>query len=292
MAVNNADAILKLLGGKSAVRIIPGNYRGIDDGRALVDFNGGRVPANTMGVMPAVNDPVWVAIVDGVPFMVGPTEPRMSEGSVVSASAGVATVSTDAGQVTARYNSSVLTLSPSDVVFLLWGATPWIPGVLSAASTPEVPSAPGGTGARVTKTFTALSSRSYDSNYSSWWTNDVWSSANNKGLWFYGSKIRDTIPDSASIVKAEIYLPLKADPFNGSPPLGRHGYASQPAGAPTISSAAVVSGKSGWVTIPASLIDHLKSNTGGLGFNTSSQTIWYGTNADGQSGAVRVTYDT
>jgi len=284
------EVILELFKNKSKVQLLPGNYRGVDELRVVVDFDGGRVPAHpTTAYRPEVNESVWVAVVDGVAYMLGPTTPKPAEGTIVSTDSGIATVDTDLGEVEATYLSGA-TFTPGDAVKLFWSNGCHVLGVLSTSTTAgEVPPAPGGSGARVTTTFTAIDSGSYQDGYG-WRINDVWSSASNSGAWFYGTKIRDTIPDSAAIVSAEIYLPLLKD--LGSFPFGRHGSASKPGGPVTITATSTLPGKSGWVPIPTSLIDDLKVNVGGLGFALGGYNIWAGTQRDGLSGAVRVTYDT
>lgn len=288
--VDQSEVILELFNQKSNVQVIPGFYRGLDGLRALVDFSGGRVPAHpALGFIPEVNDPVWVAVVDGVAWMIGPTVLRPGNGEVVSESSGIAVVDTVIGEVSATYNSGS-TLSPGDQVKLYWNEGCHIIGVRSDSPVAPVPPPAGGGGGGVqTITFSAIDSGSYQSGYG-WRINDVWSSASNIGAWFYGTKIRDTIPDSAVINNAEIYLPLVKD--LGAFPFGRHDYATKPAGSISFSGVTTLPGKSGWVPIPTSLIDHLKVNTGGLGFGLGGYNIWAGTQRDGQSGTVRVTYAT
>lgn len=288
----NYEAILKLARTKSVVKVIPGNYRGLDGMQALVDFSGGRVPVNfATAWRPELNEAVWVMVVDGVPFLLGPTVPKPYDGTIVSVSGGFAVVDTDIGQVDATYEFGA-TLSASQQVKLIWGNGCHIVSVMSAIPTPPIvpdpPAPPAPAPSTYTKTITANTSGSYQSG-SGWWTNQVWSSAHNQGLWFYGAKIRDTIPDSATINSAKIYLP-RPKQLLSSRPFGRHGYGSKPSGAPTISATSTLSGTSGWVSIPTSLIDWLKVNTGGVGFDIGGYNIWPGTQSDGQSGALRITY--
>lgn len=284
------EVILELFKNKSKVQLLPGNYRGLDGLRVVVDFDGGRVPAHpTTAYRPEVNEPVWVAVVDGVAFMLGPTVPKPADGTYVSDSGGVATVATDIGDVEATYLSGA-SFTPGDELKLFWSDGCHILGKKSTSvAAGQVPPPGGSEASRFVKTFTAIDSGSYQSGYG-WRINDVWSSASNIGAWFYGTKIRDTIPDNAVIVSAEIYLPLLKD--LGAAPFGRHDQASKPGGAVTITATSTLPGKSGWVSIPTSLIDELKVNTGGLGFGLGGYNIWAGTQKDGQSGAVRVTYDT
>jgi hypothetical protein len=289
--LDETEVILRRLGGKSSVRFLPATYRGLDaDNRALVDCDGGRVPAYVLpGMAPMLNEPVWVEIVDGVAYMHGPTTLRSDEGTIVTAADGVAELTTATGDVTASYENGI-PLTPGDVVRLSWGPSgAWIMGVAVEAVPPVVPPSTGGGGGRRTVEFTALDSGSFQPGYG-WRTNEVWSSLSNRGAWFYGSQLRDTIPDSASIVSAQIYLPAPAKIVGGRP-FGRHSFDSKPAGAITATDTSTLPGTSGWVDIPTSLIDHLKSNPGGLGFNNGGDNRWPGTQRDGQSGRVRVTFD-
>lgn len=281
----------RLIGEKSSVKFLAAVFRGLDaDRRALVDFDGGRVPAYVLsGWPPPLNEAVWVQIVDGVAYMHGPTVPKPDEATVLTASGGVATLDTDIGPVTAAYLDGS-TVSSGDIVRLSWGPSgAWVLGVTTEAVPPAVPGAPGGGPGRRTVEFTAIDSGSYQSAYG-WRTNEVWSSASNQGAWFYGSVIADTIPDSAGIVSAAIYLPLPTR-LLGAMPFGRHGYGSKPGGAVSFAATSTLPGTSGWVPIPTTLIDHLKSNIGGLGFDYGGYNIWPGTQSDGQSGKLRITFD-
>lgn len=290
--MNQHEVLLRLLHEKTVTKVIPGNYRGLDGTRALVDFAGGRVPVNMATAWrPEMNEAVWVLISDGVPYLLGPTVAKPYDGTIVSTSGGFAVVDTDVGQVTATYEYGA-SLSAGQQVKLMWGNGCHIVAVMSAVPTPPDPVDPPAPAAptptRVTRTITANSSSSYQSGYG-WRTNDVWSSAHNQGLWFYGTKIRDTIPNTATIISAQIYLPHWKQ-LLGARPFGRHAYASHPGGAPTISATSTLPGTSGWVSIPTTLIDWLKVNTGGVGFDIGGYNIWPGTQSDGQSGALKITY--
>lgn len=290
--VNETDIIQKLIAGKAQVKVIPGNYRGLDGVQALVDFSGGRVPVSmATAFRPEINEAVWVLVVDGTPFLLGPTVPKPYDGTIVSTAAGIAVVSTDIGLVNATYEFGA-TLSASQQVKLIWGNGCHVVSVISTSpvppDVPAPPQPPESAPSQYTKLITANSSSSYQSGYG-WHTSDVWSSAHNQGLWFYGSKINDTIPDTATINSAQIYLPYPLQ-LLGSRPFGRHAYGSRPGGAPTLSATSTLGGTSGWVSIPTSLVDWLKANTGGVGFDIGGYNIWPGTQSDGQSGALRITY--
>lgn len=221
--------------------------------------------------------------------MIGPVAARSTTGRV-TATGTLTTVEYPNGSgITADLRrNSAYTPAVNDLVLIDWSSGGVIVGKIDAnpAPKPVLPPAPAAAAA-YDVTFTALDSASYQSGYG-WRTNDVWSSASNQGCWFYGSKIRDTIPDNASIQSASIYLPLQEQ--LGAAPFGVHGYESRPAGAPTISSTSTLASKSGWVGFPTALIDYLKANPGGFGYDFGGKNIWRGTQKDGQSGAVRVIY--
>lgn len=283
------ETLLKLIAQKAEARAISGTFRGLDGLRGLVDYDGGRVPAHLWaGYMPEPNEPVWVLVLDGVAYIVGPTMPKPGNGSVVSSAGGNARVSTAIGEIAATYDGAV-SYPPGTLVKLLWQEGAHIVGRRGAAPVVEVPPSPGGP-AQTTRTvvFNALDSGSYQPGYG-WRTNDVWSSASNSGGWFYGRQIADTIPDSARIDAASIYLP-RPDRLTGARPFGRHGSESKPGGALGFAALSTLGGTEGWVPIPTSLIDYLKANIGGLGFDLGGWNIWPGTQRVGQSGAVSVTF--
>lgn len=293
MAPSESKKILSLIGEKSTVAIVSGYYRGLDEYRAVVDFSDGRVPAYFMtdGYRPELNEPVWVQVVDGVAYMMGPTAPKPSDGVFMSQTDGIATVQTDVGSVQATFDIPAGSFTPGvSVVKLYWSGGCHILGIKSAnPGGPEVPPAPGGGSRKYTRSFSAIDSGSFQPGRG-WRTNDVWCSANNSGGWFYGNKIKDTIPDSAQIITAEIFLPQTKN--LGVAPFGRHDSPTKPIGPLTFHATGELPGRNGWVRIPNALINHLKSNAGGLGFAGGGYSIWTGTQNNPPSGTVRVTYQT
>lgn len=223
--------------------------------------------------------------------MLGPTVPQRVVGRITAAGNPATVEYPDGSGVTAVLpvmNGFAITVN--DVVFIDWGSGGLIVGRINTPVIPPEPPAPVPAGTAVrTELFDAIDSGSFQSGFG-WRTNDVWSSASNIGAWFYGSKIRDTIPDSAVILSASINLPLQQQ--LGSAPFGRHSADYKPGGALGIAATSTLSGKSGEIDIPASLIDHLKANPGGLGFDLGGKNIWRGTQRDGGSGRVTVTFQT
>lgn len=240
-------------------------------------------------VAPIPGDPVRLERRDGQLLLLGQTNPRAVVGKVTATGSPKCTVEYPIGSgVTAQMQfNSAYAPAVNDIVLLDWTSGGTVVCKLSTTPAPEVPGTSGGGGAqRYEQVFTAIDSGSY--RFGSWWTNEVWASDNNIGAWFYGSKIRDTIPDGASIQAASIYLPPRQVLY-GPPNFGRHGLDSK-SGPPTISSIAPLEPRSGWVPIPLGHIDHLKANPGGLGVEQGGYTIWHGTGRDGMSGALDIVY--
>lgn len=280
--------ILRLIDEKSTVRVIAGTYLGLEGLRAVVDFDGGRVPAHFASPWrPEVNDAVWVLVVDGVAHITGPTAPLASDGDVVSVAGGLATVNTDVGQITATYNQGT-TLTAGQQVKLLASGGYHVIGVKSTSPAPPPPPPPVDGGVKdYTQTFVAVDSGSFQSN---WWTRRVYASASNQGLYFYGTKIADTIPSSAQILSVELYL--NAEQIQGADPIiTLHGHAWKPGGNPGLSGGFPIDIRgTGWWGLPTSIGDALKAGGGsrGIGFNTGGYNIFSA--APGESGALRIRY--
>jgi hypothetical protein len=289
--MDQTSVLLKLIGDKSRVQMVRGYYRGLDDGlRVLVDFDQGRVPAHPMtSYRPAINEPVWVMVVDNVAYLVGPTRPLPPEGVVVSVDGGLVAVSTDIGNFEATFPSGEV-LTGGQLVKLFWSGEK--PHVLSVMSTAVDEATPGGGGLTVlsdrTETFTAVSSGSFGS---SWWTSQVWSHPDHVGAWFFGSKIADTIPASASILSVEVFISAVA--ISGAAAnFATHTSTSQPAGTPTFSATTAVAPAAGWVTLPVAFGNRLRAGGGGFGVGVvhGGSHKFHGVNVDPMSGALRIGY--
>jgi hypothetical protein len=289
MAVS--EAMLRLLAEKTQVRTLTGEYRGLDGDRFTVDVGGGRVPAYPLAdYLPAVNERVVVWLVDDVAFVAGPVAVHPVDGTVVSVSSGIVTVSTTAGNIEATHTLGT-TPTAGQYVKLLWGGD--TPHALLKSTSPA-----GGTAADNPTPGTA---KSYDQTFgargdsgsygSSWWTAQVWSSDNNLGAWFYGTRIADTIPSGATIKRVRIYL--SAEQIFGSPMnIGLHNHATRPGGSPTIGSTVALAPAGGWLDLPLSFGNALRRSGGqrGIGIVHGGYHIFRSVAQDGQSGALRINY--
>lgn len=288
--VEEAEAILGIVGDKSTVRMVAGAYRGLDGLRATVDFEGGRVPAYfSSSWRPVINDPVWVQIVDGVAWIMGPTAPLASDGTVVSVAGGIATISTDVGDVAATYNSGV-TLTAGQPVKLLAHGGYHVVGVKASSPTGPTPDPGGGGGGTVvTQTFTPIDAGSFQGY---WWTGRVIAGSSNEGCWFYDFKMPWTIPATATGSSIEIYLnPVQ---IQGSDPIfTTHQHGSKPAGSPGLAGGVPIDlNGPGWYPLPLSFFDALRSGGGsaGIGLNHGGYNIFASLAQDPQCGTIRTTY--
>lgn len=224
----------------------------------------------------------------------GPALPLPAEGVVTGTGSPRATVTAWGTAYTLRYRDGYTPVL-NDLVSISWNGEGegWIIGKLTASSSATGPSANGAaTGQKVRPpAFTAIDSGTYRAG-SGWWTRTVRANVDD-GAWFYGTKIRDSIPDTATPTRARIYLPILEINIDAPGQLRLHTHRKKPAGAPSFTGSAYpVPAVSGWRDIPLSWIDFLKANDGGIGFDGGGFWIVRGTDTDAQSGALDITYKT
>ncbi len=282
-----AKVIHKLLEGKAAVDMFQAIFVSTDGTTMTVAVNGSFFPAYpATPFRPQVNEPVWVMFVDGVAYMLGPTTPWPGTGTVDSVAGGRATLSTDAGMVTATYNT-VDSLAAGQTVKIYWSDGPHVIGILASAPTPVTPPVnPGTTPTQHVDTFSAVDAGSWSSG-SGWWQSQVWASDSTIGAWFYGTKIADTLA-GATVSRIQIYVDAR-QVYGSDPNFGTHDYASKPA-TPTISSAtAIPVGGSGWFDLPLAFGTYLARTPGGIGLAHGGYNKYASLAEDAQSGSLRIT---
>lgn len=155
---------------------------------------------------------------------------------------------------------------------------------------PVLPSAP--VPSRVTKTFRPNASGNWYSAAGRWDSTFAEISTSRSGYYFYGTQIANSIPDSATIVRATISLREVWDNVPGTPSLmGTHGYASRPSSGPLgLSGSLPVSG-SGSVVLTATMANALKTGAAfGVGF--AQNTGWRRFDSYFRSGAITITWET
>jgi hypothetical protein len=288
MTIDQATQILTLLNKKSNITPLVGTFVSATATGCIVDVGAGRIPAQFgTSYLPEVNESVWVWFINEVPYIMGSSTAKPGKGTVVSAASGLVTLSTAYGTVIVPY-ASTLTPTAGQVMKLSWQEGGFAHSVMSAV--PVSPTAPLPPSIGVTShldTFTAIDAGSFGT---SWWTSQVYSDDNDIGCWFYGSKIANTIPASAVITTVSVYVSIQTQ-YNLSPTnFCLHTYQSKPGGSPSVSSNTPLAVTSGWLALPLSFGNALKSGGGqfGVGVNHGGNTIFSSLAQDGMSGALQI----
>lgn len=271
-----------------------GTFVSTDGVRAMVDFGGGRVPADMTGYLPAVNESVFILRVDGALTILGPSTMKPDQGTVVTApSSDRVTVLTQVGNVSCVYPSGLVLTSGQQVKLFWSGNECFVLDVMSTTPPPPVPPPdPTPPPSHGSETFLAQQSGSH--NGSRWYTGQVISADSSLGMWTYGPTIRDTIPAGVQTAKFEIYISVAqvnvAAPIN----FAAHAYGTvDNAPAPTfVGNSTRTPLGTGWLELDASLGNYLNAGGGYLGIGVNHGGWWFlnDRNIDTQSGALRITW--
>jgi hypothetical protein len=262
-----------------------------DGARVVVSLGGKQVVLPFVGAsLPPVGASVQVESRPGGVVVTGAAAPLPGVAKVTAVAAPMVTVAAWGREYTLRHASGYVPVVGHEVS-VSWSADGGLvqdrvsaPAPVQAAPEQPLPA----TSSFHPGPFTATGSGSYGSR---WFTNDVYASSSNTGGWWYGSKIRDTIPDSARIDAAAIFLAPRQ--VSGSNPVLRlHSAESQPSGPLAFVGApfALAGTRSGWVGIPLAWVNYLKANPGGIGFEHGGYSIFRGTGADALSGALDLSW--
>jgi hypothetical protein len=298
--VDDHKIIQQVLSTIPRIRSDVGVFVGFDtDGRALVDIGEterSRIPAVLQCPTPQLNENVWVRFENNTVFIVWPTTQRPVEGVITTTGEVTASVTTELGDFENLPYLATFTPASGMGVQLLWGPTGGvILGPLSDEQPVQVaPKPPTTGGGRHETVFTAIDSGSWKGR---WWTQDVWyAEGNSVGAWWYGTKIKDTIPDHAVIETVEIFLTV-TQASGSSPQIGFHRYTTRPDGPFQVENKQTLThvgaGFTGWVQLSNIVGEFLKTNDGGIGTSGAGLRVFRGVGADpNQSGALRIRYTT
>lgn len=223
--MDNFTPILDAVAGKSVVNVVVGQFIRMEQSGSIV------VVATAPGQMPVKCRPmsdyrpeplelVRVMFVDGVAFYAGAAQSKPGKGVVATVGGGLATVVTDIGTISCSYSTAP---SSGNAVKLAWNDGPHIMGpVASYPIQSDVPADPIYQPKPRTYIFKANASGTvrypYDSgtdttSFPGTWYPGGFSAAffppgtTSRSYWFYGSKIKDTIPAGATFVSAEMFFP-------------------------------------------------------------------------------------
>lgn len=227
---------------------------------ATINIGGARQVMPWAGVPPWPGDRVAVLYNGGSPRCFAVYGP--SQGTVVSVASGIATVTGDDGREYV-YPAAVTVVSGNRVRLDHGGhlVTSVYPG--EPAETPYIPAPAPPTTGRGSATFRPIDSGNY--RLGAYQGSFVEVSDNRVAAYWYGTQIANTIPDGATVTKADLQLVERWDKIPGTAShLGTHTQATR-TGPPTITGAINVTG-SGPVSILA-FADALKTGAAfGVGF--------------------------
>lgn len=286
--MDEATLHARMLARKSTVTPLVGQLVEASASGFVVDVGGGRIPARcATNLVPAINDPVNVVFIDGVPFVIGPTTPVADRGTVVSVAGGLVTVTTAFGDLEIPYNVA-LAPTAGQVLHLIGKYADSVMSTSPAGGTPPPPPPSGGSATHV-DTFPAIDAGSYG--YGSWQRTEVWASDHYQGAAFYGSKIPDTLPASAVIQRVQFYVSAKQ--IQGNPPnFALHTYQSKPGGPPTLTSDTPIGIVPGWENdLPLSFGNAMRAGGGsfGVGVDHGGYSILRSLAEDSLSCALMIT---
>lgn len=282
-------------GGRRDLRI--GVCRSIDWTVQIADvsFDGSAntIPCRMSGDAPRPGEPVWVLFVDDLALTIEPPS-RPPLGKVVgSPSAGQVSVLSDNGQTYVVGFQTGYTPADGHRVLIDWRGGGFIlirVDAESVAPAPD-PGASGGGQVARSKTFNAMDSGSYRTG-GGWQTGAVYfgSSFPSAG-YFYGPQMADSIPDTAPITAARVYLEVLQASGAGTMTLSLHTSATRPGGNlaldQTINIGAMPAGFRGDVTLPTSWGDLLKTGARlGIGTSGPGLRVLKGTNQQPAAGAI------
>lgn len=296
---DDVDVLLSKFGEAQPVRMLTGRMVEMVSGRAIVDVEGSRVPALLTGPVPRPEDSLRLLFVGAQPYVVGVTSLRPDMGVVGTVGADYVQVVTDQGTYEGVKFLGTIPTS-GDQVLLQWTQyAPVVVGVFGAAPVePPAPPPPEPPQPKVRReVFTATDSGTANEGGSNWWNPNVYASSSTRGIYTYGTKLRDSLA-GAEILRIEIYLIALRDSGN-LPRLGTQPRESVSGSAPTVSNLISLPRPiRGWELIfdatekPNGIADAVKAG-GGVGFDGAGYAIFKGKGVqpvDDQVGALRVTY--
>lgn len=271
-----------------------GAFAGAEGALALVDIDGKRLRVPNVGQhWPILGDDVRLLRIDKQFVMLGPTRARATVGRVTATGAPRCTVEYPPGSGVSQLMGYPKGSTPvvGDVALIDWPSGGTVIALVTQAAGVSAPTDPTPPPAAQTgrQVFTALDSGQYAKG-GGLQSNDVYASTSTRSLWVYGTKIADTIPDGATITSIAINVSPLRDSGN-APRFGTHALAGMPGTSPTIDNLTSVNKPNGRVELPLSFGNLLKTGAAlGIGVDGAGYAIFRGTQKDGQSGALDISW--
>lgn len=258
------------------------------DGSVEVDFGDGAVTVlSALNYTPLAGVSVRCLRIKGGALMLGEANPVAIIGTVTATGSPLLTVTTSVGSQELPYLASYDPRNTNDEVVIFGGYVLGKPSATLAGSY----TAPAAATTDYQVDFRATDSGSW--NGTSWWTTQPWASNSNKGAWFYGGAVGDTIPDGAEITRVQAYLPRFYDGFPAElAAVGLHVLAAK-SGSLSLSSPTAIAAGSGWYDLPTSFGDSLKTGAStGIGVQQNNANLGYhkfrSISEDADSGLLRI----
>ena len=297
----------------NGVRLLTGTMVDNGSGGLVVNVGGSLLEAGFItGFVPVEYDIVQVLSVGGTAVVLGAkfTTARPLTGVVTSVASGLATLTTTAGTIQARYMDTAP--SAPDVVRLDWTtAQPWILGEAIPVDPPwaegeepeptKPPRPPPSTG---TLTVPAGWSGSYrPSPYSVWQSGDVKQGAYGSGVAYEGvwggysqAKLKSLAGKTITKVEIRVGSRLRIGSYNSSLSLRFYRSSNTSKGNPNTADgpyAKSIPANAGasWLTLPDSFGDDLKSG-GTVSIQGDSYGGVHGRSSDASSGTLRIQWRT
>ena len=290
--VDEADAVLA-----ADARTVPSEtrqavYVGLTGTSALVDMGGERFAAEfATGYIPTVGETVRIwAVADQ--YLLLPGGPRPAVGTVLTVSGTKVLVEMSTGTVSMAYVGTAP--KSGDRVGVVWSEEgPWCAGVLSTTPLPPAPPPPPPPPPQIrSATFMPIDAGSTDRGSARWWTSQPWASDSTFGAWFYGTQIKDTIPDRAEFVSLEFYVSWQQR-YGGMPRFALHDNFAK-GGVPGYAGYVEWAPGEGFQTPPdpAGWFHALKAGgpAAGVGLNQGGWNIFSSLAQSGMSGALRMSW--
>lgn len=320
--------LLDKINEKGSTMSFKGTFRRMVGAKAMCDALGGTLEASFVGnVQPSPGDSVQLEMRNGSYFMLGPSQPKPTRGTVmrVSAPGEPDPTLTPVGEEipepefdefgnpipvalppdTARcvvrsgeqefYLPYMQSYTPTvgNVVAIQWTfegglVTGTVSTVPKVEPVNHVPPRPApATGGFHPSPFRAALAGTYQSG--SWTSANVTSSDSNRGVFLYGSTVADTIPDDAVINYVRLWL--SPQQIFGDPAQLRLVSNTSLSGAPAWAGVAwPLAPVPGWQQIPNSFAEWLVTNTGGIGFDGGGFHIFDALSTDPMSGALDIAW--
>lgn len=300
-----------------------GTFLNMDGAKAICSLWGGQIETTFAStIAPSPGDSVRIELRDGAYVLTGPSRPKSMRGTVTDVTAvpvlpppeqmydsegnplplppapeplpddvARCMVEIDGVKYPLPYDTNY-TPKVGDIVAVQWGFDGGlVQGAVSMKPPPPPPVVPAPPVQQFNPgPFTATGSDSWQNgSYNK--GGRVWSSDSVRGIFLYGSKIADTIPDDARINYVRLYLDPEStygDPAN----LRLHSNTSFGSGPAWQGASWPLSPPGGpdWVQIPNWFGEWLRSNAGGVGFDTGGYHIFRSITTNPMSGALDINY--